>query len=215
MRAQDEATSIFNTDSIIYTFRSPLNRSSCNLIRLTQDKVEFWFKFCNFAVSFSAYCLAFYFEFNRNYNKILESNWSAALIRAFITYRAKLLNAKWLRQRAFFLNHDDKGALLVIKRRHDYLMLIGWARLSTTPSMQIMLSTYLYKNFFNTNCWHCGTILPFSRTYREPFTLFPDRGVTPGALFLALQRSPGALFLALQHFPVSHSTLLPKLNMYN
>ena len=27
----------------------------------------------------------------------------------FITYRAKLLNADWLRQRAFFLNHDLEG----------------------------------------------------------------------------------------------------------
>ena len=31
-----------------------------NLIRLTQDKVEF----CNFAVRFSVFCLAFYSEFN-------------------------------------------------------------------------------------------------------------------------------------------------------
>ena len=30
-------------------------------------------------------------------------------ITKFITYRAKLLNADWLRQRAFFLNHDLEG----------------------------------------------------------------------------------------------------------
>ena len=27
-------------------------------------------------------------------------------LRVFITYGAKLLNADWLRQRAFFLNHE-------------------------------------------------------------------------------------------------------------
>ena len=27
-------------------------------------------------------------------------------LRHFITYRAKLLNPDWLRQRAFFLNHE-------------------------------------------------------------------------------------------------------------
>ena len=27
----------------------------------------------------------------------------------FITYRTKLLNVDWLRQRAFFLNHDLEG----------------------------------------------------------------------------------------------------------
>ena len=28
--------------------------------------VEFGFEFCNFAVEFSVYCLAFYFEFNNH-----------------------------------------------------------------------------------------------------------------------------------------------------
>ena len=31
------------------------------------------------------------------------------MISYLITYRAKLLNADWLRQRAFFLNHDLEG----------------------------------------------------------------------------------------------------------
>ena len=31
------------------------------------------------------------------------------MISDLITYRAKLLNADWLRQRAFFLNHDLEG----------------------------------------------------------------------------------------------------------
>ena len=30
-------------------------------------------------------------------------------VTSFITYRAKLLTADWLRQRAFFLNHDLVG----------------------------------------------------------------------------------------------------------
>ena len=42
-------------------------------------------------------------------------------ITPFITCRAKLLNADWLRQRAFSLIKRARG--------HDYLMLIGWARL--------------------------------------------------------------------------------------
>ena len=41
------------------------------------------------------------------------------VITSFITYMAKLLNADWLRQRVFFLNH--KGTL----REHYFLMLIA------------------------------------------------------------------------------------------
>ena len=61
------------------------------------------------------------YRVNRPYN----SNWTewstiqgviargrfgiTSTITPFITYRAKLLNADWLRQRAFFLNHDLEG----------------------------------------------------------------------------------------------------------
>ena len=38
-----------------------------------------------------------------------------------ITCRAKLLNADWLRQRAFFLNQEGTFG----NQGHDYLMLIG------------------------------------------------------------------------------------------
>ena len=31
--------------------------------KLTQEKIEFGFEFCNFVVRFSVYCLAFCFEF--------------------------------------------------------------------------------------------------------------------------------------------------------
>ena len=39
----------------------------------------------------------------------------------FITCRAKLLNTDWLKQRAFFINHERTFWL---SRGHDYLMLI-------------------------------------------------------------------------------------------
>ena len=42
-----------------------------------------------------------------------------------IACRAKLLNADWLRQRAFFLNQEGTYG----NQGHDYLMLIGLARL--------------------------------------------------------------------------------------
>ena len=45
-----------------------------------------------------------------------------------ITWRAKLLNANWLRQRAFFLNQEGTVKQRSAGRGHDYLMLIGWAR---------------------------------------------------------------------------------------
>ena len=38
-----------------------------------------------------------------------HSHFKRSMINQFITYRAKLLNADWLRQRAFFLNHDLEG----------------------------------------------------------------------------------------------------------
>ena len=43
------------------------------------------------------------------------------LIIFLITCRAKLLNADWLRQRAFFLNQEGAFG----NQGHDYLMLIG------------------------------------------------------------------------------------------
>ena len=60
-------------------------------IRLTQDKVEFWFEFCNFAVRFSVYSLA-----------------------CFQLYGAKLLNADCWDRGKFSLS--CMGAILAIKK---------------------------------------------------------------------------------------------------
>ena len=35
-------------------------------VYITQNKAEFWFEVCNFAVGFSVYCLAFNFEFDNH-----------------------------------------------------------------------------------------------------------------------------------------------------
>ena len=49
----------------------------------------------------------------------------AHVVSQFITCRAKLLNADWLRQRAFFLNQEGTVKQRSAGRGHDYLMLIG------------------------------------------------------------------------------------------
>ena len=51
-------------------------------IKLAQDKQKFWIEFCNFAMRFSVYCLAFRFEFdtqNKSSENHLEykKNWYA------------------------------------------------------------------------------------------------------------------------------------------
>ena len=44
-----------------------------------------------------------------NRNACNEISQSTYMIIPVITYKAKLLNADWLRQRTFFLNHDLEG----------------------------------------------------------------------------------------------------------
>ena len=110
--------------NLIYRFRSPWKRSSCSPIRLTQDKVEFWFQVCNFAAGFSVYCLAFNFEFNRIFKKILDRDWFSAYLsrnRRAITWVSNYRCPIWKSlnrtpvigyPRNFYVNHSRFNGFL-------------------------------------------------------------------------------------------------------
>ena len=77
-------------------------------------------KMNKFNMFVTAVCVLFLIKLRWPKNKSIEVD----LFFTIITYRAKLLNADWLRQRAFFLNHNLEGTF-GNQRGHDYLMLIG------------------------------------------------------------------------------------------
>ena len=104
--------------NLIYRFRSPLKRSSCSPIRLTQDKVEFWFEFCNFAMGFSVYCLAFNFELNN--------------------HKTKAVNKAFAEKKQFYIITKSKRALWLVNQL--------WVIVPVNPRKNHASSELLYKS---------------------------------------------------------------------
>ena len=95
--------------------------TTCTIRVLRRYVIKQTFNFGFTFVPFKEYWKAYFFLTSSNLKELLSYILTKSRVTTIITCGKNLSNAYWLRQRAFFLNHESTFGN---QRGHDYLMLI-------------------------------------------------------------------------------------------